>query len=120
MRLSITGLKKAVIAAGTIAVLALVILFQTSSEAATATSGDGGETFKAKCVACHGADGTGNTAAGKALKIRDLTSAEVQAQTDDQLYDIIGKGKGKMPGYEKTLGAETCKALVAYIRTLKK
>jgi mono/diheme cytochrome c family protein len=120
MRLSITETKNVVIAGITIAVLALVILFQTSSQAASATAGDGGETFKAKCVACHGPDGTGNTPAGKALKIRDLTSADVQSQTDNQLYDIVAKGKGKMPPYEKTLGADKCKELVAYIRTLKK
>jgi cytochrome c6 len=119
MRLSIKGLKTVVIGAMTFAILALVIMFQTSSQAAGTTAGDGVETFKAKCVACHGADGTGNTAAGKALKIRDLTSAEVQGQTDAQLYELIAKGKGKMPAYEKTLGADSCKALVAYIRTLK-
>lgn len=120
MRLSIKGLKKVVVGAMTFAILALVILFQTSSKAAGTTAGDGGETFKAKCVACHGADGTGNTAAGKAMKVRNLASAEVQGQTDAQLYDIIAKGKGKMPGYEKPLGADKCKELVAYVRTLKK
>lgn len=120
MRLSIKGLKTVVVGAMTFAILALVILFQTSSQAAGTTAGDGGETFKAKCVACHGADGTGATAAGKAMKVRNLASAEVQGQTDAQLYDIIAKGKGKMPGYEKPLGADKCKELVAYVRTLKK
>lgn len=120
MRLSIKGLKIIVVAAMTFAILALVILFQTNSQAANPTAGDGGATYKAKCVACHGADGTGNTAAGKAMKVRNLASAEVQGQTDAQLYDVIAKGKGKMPGYEKTLGADKCKELVAYVRTLKK
>ena len=120
MRLSIKGLKTVVGVAMTISILALVVLFQPNSQAASITAGDGGETFKAKCAACHGADGTGQTAAGKAMKIRDLTSADVQAQTDDQLNDIVAKGKGKMPGYEKTLGADKCKELVTYIRTLKK
>jgi len=119
MRLSIKGLKIVVVGATTFAILALVILFQTSSKAANA-AGAGGETFKAKCIACHGADGAGSTAAGKALKVRNLASAEVQGQTDAQLYAVIAKGKGKMPGYEKTLGADKCKELVAYIRTLKK
>ena len=56
------------------------------------------------------------------MKLRDLRSAEVQAQSDEQLYEIIAKGKGqgkaKMPGYEKSLGAATCKALVAHTRKL--
>ena len=49
-----------------------------------------------------------------------LATSDNQGQTDAQLYDVIAKGKGKMPGYEKTLGADKCKELVAYIRTLKK
>ena len=53
------------------------------------------------------------------MKLKDLRSAEVQGLSDEQLLTIIAKGKGKMPGYEKSLGAETCKALVAHIRTLK-
>jgi mono/diheme cytochrome c family protein len=120
MRLSINELKTVVGVAMTISILALVLFSQTSSQAASAAVGDGAETYKAKCASCHGADGTGQTTVGKALKVRDLTSADVQTQTDDQLYDIVAKGKGKMPGYEKTLGADKCKELVAFIRTLKK
>jgi len=123
MKFPIKDLKKIVVAAMPLAILAMVILLQSSSQAARAANpilGDGGETFKAKCAGCHGADATGNTAAGKAMKVRDLTSADVQGQTDEQLYDIVTKGKGKMPAYEKSLGADKCKELVAYIRTLKK
>jgi hypothetical protein len=71
---------------------------------------DAAATYKSKCVSCHGADGAGQTAAGKNLKLKALGSAEVQGMTDDQLLAIISKGKGKMPGYEKSLGAATCKA----------
>lgn len=106
--------------AGAIAVL-ILLGFQTRSQAVTSpVAADAAATFKAKCAACHGADGSGNTAAGKALKCRDLRSAEVQGQTDAQLLAIVTKGKGKMPAFEKTLGADTCKALVAYVRSLKK
>lgn len=120
MNLSINKVKKAVVATTLLAVLALAVMFQSSSRAAVLITGDGAETFKAKCAACHGPDGTGSTAAGKALKVRDLTSSDVQAQTDNQLYDIVAKGKGKMPGFEKSLGADKCKELVAFIRKLKK
>jgi cytochrome c6 len=120
MNFSINELKKAVVATTLLTVLALAMVFQSSSRAAVGITGDGAETFKAKCAACHGPDGTGSTAAGKALKVRDLTSSEVQAQTDDQLFAIISKGKGKMPAFDKSLGADKCKELVAYIRTLKK
>ena len=38
----------------------------------------GAALYKAKCTACHGADGKGETAMGKANKLRDLGSADVQ------------------------------------------
>ncbi len=77
-------------------------------------------TYKAKCAACHGPDGKGETTVGKANKIRDLSSAEVQKQSDDELAGIISNGKGKMPAYGKSLKPEQIKDLVAYIRSLKK
>ena len=120
MNSSIKKVKGIVVASLTLSALFLMLTFQSSSRASTTMVGDGAETFKAKCAACHGPDGKGATAAGKAMKVRDLSSAEVQGQTDDQLYEAITKGKGKMPGYEKSLGADKCKELVAYVRTLKK
>jgi cytochrome c6 len=81
----------------------------------------GGEAlYKTKCVACHGADGKGETAAGKANKVRDLGSADVQKQSDDELSGIIGNGKGKMPAYSKSLKPEQIKDLVTFLRSLKK
>ena len=80
---------------------------------------DAAADFKSKCASCHGTDGKGTTPVGKALKLRDLGSADVQSQTDDQLYDVIANGKGKMPGFEKSLGADKCKEQVTFIRTLK-
>jgi cytochrome c6 len=76
--------------------------------------------FKSKCAACHGADGTGNTAAGKAMKIRDLHSSDVQKQTDAQLTDVITMGKSPMPGYKGKLTDDQIKQLVGYIRQLAK
>jgi cytochrome c6 len=80
----------------------------------------GGALYKTKCAACHGADGQGQTAVGKANKIRDLGSPEVQQQSDADLTAVITNGKGKMPAYGKSLKPEQVKDLVAFIRTLKK
>ncbi len=88
--------------------------------AAPAAVEDVGTTFKVKCASCHGADGSGSSAVGKKMGLRDLRSAEVQKQSDAQLQTIIGKGKGKMTGYEKSLGADQVKALVGYVRQLGK
>jgi mono/diheme cytochrome c family protein len=104
--------------AGVTGVLLCVAL---SVAAGSARAQSGGEAlYKAKCAACHGADGKGETGMGKANKIRDLGSADVQKETDDELAGIIGNGKGKMPGYAKSLKPEQIKDLVAFIRTLKK
>jgi len=81
---------------------------------------DAAALYKTKCAACHGADGSGNTPMGKAFKLRDLASDEVQAQTDAQLMAITADGKGKMPAYKGKLADEQIKELVGYIRTLKK
>ena len=81
---------------------------------------DAAATYKSKCAMCHAPDGSGNTPVGKSLKLRDLGSADVQGQSDDQLYEAISKGKGKMPAYEKSLGEDACKALVTYVRSFKK
>jgi cytochrome c6 len=102
-------------------ILGLLLCAAIGVFATTAQAQTGGEgLYKAKCVACHGADGKGETTVGKANKVRDLGSADVQAQSDDALSGIIGNGKGKMPAYGKSLKAEQIKELVAYIRTLKK
>jgi mono/diheme cytochrome c family protein len=88
----------------------------------TRAQGNAAQVYKQKCAICHAPDGSGNCAYGKANKLRDLRSAAVQSQSDAVLLDIIAKGKGtspKMPGYEKSLGIEGCKAQVAYIRSIK-
>lgn len=80
----------------------------------------GGDTFKAKCAACHGATGAGDTTMGKNMKLRDLGSADVQKQTDDELTTIITAGKNKMPAYGAKLSKEQIGDVVKFIRTLKK
>ena len=102
-----------------LAVPVMVTFLMTWTPPVVNAEAEGAADFKAKCASCHGVDGKAATPVGKAMKIRDLTSAEVQSQSDAELLNIISKGKGKMPGYEKTLGADKCKELVAFIRTLK-
>ena len=98
------------------AVLALAVMFAFG----TSVRADGAGYFKAKCAMCHGADGTGSTATGKALKVRDLASSDVQSQSDAQLTDIVTNGKNKMPAYKGKLTDDQIKGLVAYIRGLAK
>lgn len=77
-------------------------------------------TYKAKCATCHGADGKGDTPAGKSTKVRSFADPEVVKASDEDLAGIIEKGKGKMPGYGKSLKPDETKNMVAYIRSLAK
>lgn len=81
---------------------------------------DGAAIYKAKCASCHGADGKGQTAMGKSMKLRDLGSADVQKMTDADMNKIVADGKGKMPGYKGKLDQATIDAVIAHIRTFKK
>ena len=98
-----------------IVVLALALVFSVYSFADA-----GADTFKGKCAACHGATGAGDTTMGKNLKLRDLGSADVQKQSDDEITTIITKGKGKMPAYDGKLTKEQIGDIVKFIRSLKK
>ena len=94
----------------------LVAFCSGSSQAQSA-----GETlFKTKCAACHGPDGKGEVPMGKKLGARNLSSAEVQAQSDAQLTEVVTKGKNKMPAYDGKLTKEQIADLVAHIRELDK
>ena len=100
--------------------LTISFLLSPQSQAVGAAAEDAAVTFKSKCAVCHGTDGSGNTAQGKALKVRDLRSAEVQKMTDAQMTDVIVKGKGKMPALGKSMSPDQVKQLVAYIRGIAK
>jgi cytochrome c6 len=81
---------------------------------------DAAAVYKTKCAACHGPDGKGETSIGKAGKIRDLGSPEVQKQRDEDLKEIIANGKNKMPAYGKSLKPEQISALAAFVRSFAK
>jgi len=110
--------KRIVLASLTLLILAVIIGLQGSKSASRAQASGGKAVFGTKCAVCHGQDGSGNTPTGKNLKIKDLRSAEVQHMSDADLTNLIAKGKGKMPAYEKSLGADKITQVVAYVREL--
>lgn len=81
---------------------------------------DAASLFKSKCAMCHGPDGGGDTPTGKAMKVRDLRSADVQKQTDAELTGVITNGKNKMPAYKGKLDDGQIKQLVGFVRDLAK
>lgn len=110
--------RKTAITAFAIAALAVLALLPASSRATGSVMDEGQTLFKTKCAACHGTDGSGNTAMGKQLGVRSLRSPEVQKQSDAQLFGIISAGKKKMPAFSKSLTDDQRHHLVAYIRSL--
>ena len=96
----------------------LLLLLPSFFLSGTAKAQNAEATYKMKCLACHAADGSGNTPAGKAVGAHDFLSADVQKETDAELTDIITNGKNKMPPYGKTLKPQEIKALAAYVRQL--
>jgi len=99
---------------GTFRLLAFLLLISTCSLAEAAA-----ETYKTTCAMCHGPDGKGETALGKNLHAKDLTSDEVRKKSDAELSTIIVKGKENMPGFEGRLTQAQINGLVKYIRGLK-
>lgn len=84
------------------------------------------ENWENHCQKCHGPDGKGKTNAGKKLKLKDYTAADVQAaMKDEQMIHEISDGikddagKEKMKGYKDVLSADEIKDLVAHIRKFK-
>lgn len=98
----------------------LVMVLVVAVAPVAAFADDAAPLFKSKCAMCHGADGSGDTPAGKSMKARDLRSGEVQKQSGEDLEKTINNGKGKMPAYKGKLKEAEIDALVKYIKTLKK
>ncbi len=99
----------------------LMLLVLVIAVAPVAAFGDDGAAiYKSKCAMCHGADGTGNTPAGKTMKVRDLTSADVQKQSSEELEKVVSNGKNKMPAYKGKLKESEIDAVVKFIRSFKK
>ena len=88
--------------------------------------GDAKANWQANCVQCHGQSGNADTKMGKILNAKDLTDAKVQAGfTDAQATESIKNGvkqngKTTMKAFGGKLSDDDIKALVAYVRTLKK
>lgn len=99
--------------------LALTVLAAGVSLAADAKAGEA--VYSKSCKSCHGADGSGNPAIAKMMKVdlRDLKSAEVQSKSDADLKKVVTDGTGKMKPVAAVTGSSV-DDVVAYLRSLKK
>jgi mono/diheme cytochrome c family protein len=99
------------------ATVSLIIVVVLASSGA-AFGADAAALWAQHCASCHGKDGSGNTAMGKKLAVKDYSKE--QGFSDAEATNIIKNGKGKMKGYSAKLSDADVKALVGYVRSLKK
>ena len=107
-------------------IVSLLALSMVALPAATLTAATPAENWTKDCMQCHGKSGAADTKMGKISNAKDLTSPQVQASfTDAQAADAIKNGikeggKTKMKAFGDKLSDDDVKALVAYVRSLKK
>jgi len=89
-----------------IALVAMLCLVGSVSRAQDAANGE--KTFKAKCVACHGADAAGKPA---------MKSPSIKGKTADDIQKVISTSAKHAS--LKSLKADEVKELAAYLATLK-
>ncbi len=94
-----------------------VILAMIIASSGAAFGADAGALWAQNCASCHGKDGSGNTTMGKKLGVKDYSKD--QGFSDAEAANVIKNGKGKMKAYKQLSDADV-KALVAYVRSLKK
>src|ERR1700722_2936289 len=89
--------------------------------AAKGDAAAGKDIFTKRCQMCHGPDANGDTPIAKALgaTIPDYRSKTVQDLKDDEIKDVITKGKNKMPA-QSGLSDDDIANLIAFIRTFAK
>jgi mono/diheme cytochrome c family protein len=100
--------------------LAGFILLSASIIVPAFAQSDGTETYKAKCMGCHGSAGLADTPLGKALKVKPATSAEVKKFTEAEMIEATRNGTGKMQPYKGKLTDAQIKDAVDYFRTFVK
>jgi cytochrome c553 len=106
----------------------VILLVTLLGLAATLTTkaAEAKENYDNLCAKCHGAEGKGDTKMGQKLGCKDFTDAKVQADIkDDAATKAIKEGlkssedKTLMKPFD-SLSDDEIKALVAYVRGLKK
>jgi mono/diheme cytochrome c family protein len=91
-------------------------------EANPAAVGQGQKLYAlSDCAICHGKGGDGKGVLAKDINMNTHNWHDLSALAtlpDGELFFILAKGKGRMPGYEKLQTPDQMWQMVAYIRSL--
>jgi len=104
----------------------VVTLALTLTSLCNLRAADAKENWEKNCQKCHGTDGKGQTTMGKKLKIKDYSDSKVQAEMKDaDMLKTIKEGKKegdvtRMKAFGDALNDDEIKALVKFVRDLKK
>jgi mono/diheme cytochrome c family protein len=104
----------------------VTVLGLCAATAASVYAGDAAANWNKDCTQCHGKTGAADTKMGQKLSAKDLTDPKVQASfTNADAAKAIKEGikeggKTKMKAFGDKLSDDEIKALVVYVRDLKK
>ena len=107
-------------------VIVSLVISLFAASAISLHAADAKANWDANCAQCHGKSGNADTKMGKTLNAKDLTDAKVQAGfTDAKATESIKNGvkengKTTMKAFGGKLSDDDIKALVTYVRSLKK
>ncbi|MDP3980417.1 MAG: cytochrome c [Chlamydiota bacterium] len=77
--------------------------------------------YAKKCKSCHGANGEGNPAFAKMLKVEPGSLVLANSpKSDEELVNLTKDGAGKMPAYQGKLSDEEINGLVQLMRNFGK
>jgi mono/diheme cytochrome c family protein len=82
----------------------------------------GGHQFEIVCAVCHGQDASGGSIMSANIsgtRPPPLVGGRVAALSDAELFNVITRGRNRMPGFGWSLPAAERWAVVAYVRTLQ-
>lgn len=65
--------------------------------------------FHTRCSRCHGADGRGNA-------VFATPTLPISTLTEEQMAQVITKGRNKMPSFSLELSPEEIKAVAGYVK----
>ncbi|MEY2488720.1 MAG: hypothetical protein QOC70_662 [Verrucomicrobiota bacterium] len=106
--------------------IAIITVSLLAASVMSVRAADAKANWAANCAQCHGKSGAADTKMGKQLNAKDLTDPKVQAAFSDAKATQSIKegvkegGKTTMKAFAGKLTDDEIKALVAYVRTLKK